>query len=78
MWNGNSLAGRRVLVTAGASGIGLEIVRAFAAAGARVFVCDVQAESLDRLSTELPEVGRCLADVSSEEQVARLFEAADR
>jgi len=78
MWNGNSLAGQRVLVTAGASGIGLDIVRAFAAAGARVFVCDVQAESLDRLSTELPEVGSCLADVSSEEQVARLFEAADR
>ncbi|QRF60378.1 SDR family oxidoreductase [Variovorax sp. UC122_21] len=78
MWNGNSLAGKRVLVTAGASGIGLDIVRAFAAAGARVFVCDVQAESLDRLSTELPEVGSCLADVSSEEQVARLFEAADR
>lgn len=78
MWNGNSLAGQRVLVTAGASGIGLDIVRAFAAAGARVFVCDVQAESLHRLSTELPEVGSCLADVSSEEQVARLFEAADR
>ncbi|WP_398493248.1 SDR family oxidoreductase [Variovorax sp.] len=78
MWNGNSLAGRRVLVTAGASGIGLEIVRAFAAAGARVFACDVQAEGLDRLSAELPEVGSCLADVSSEEQVARLFEATDR
>lgn len=78
MWNGNSLAGRRVLVTAGASGIGLEIVRAFAAAGARVFACDVQSEGLDRLSTELPEVGSCLADVSSEEQVARLFEATDR
>ncbi len=78
MWNGNSLAGQRVLVTAGASGIGLEIVRAFAAAGARVFACDVQAEGLDRLSAELPEVGSCLADVSSEEQVARLFEATDR
>jgi len=78
MWNGNSFAGRRVLVTAGASGIGLEIVRAFAAAGARVFACDVQAEGLDRLSAELPEVGSCLADVSSEEQVARLFEATDR
>ncbi len=78
MWNGNSLAGQRVLVTAGASGIGLDIVRAFAAAGARVFVCDVQVKSLHRLSTELPEVGSCLADVSSEEQVARLFEAADR
>ena len=78
MWNNNSLAGRRVLVTAGANGIGLDIVRSFAAAGAKVFVCDVQAASLDHLARELPEVGRCVADVSKEDDVARLFEAVDR
>ena len=78
MWNNNSLAGRRVLVTAGANGIGLDIVRSFAAAGAKVFVCDVQAASLDQLARELPEVGRCVADVSNEADVARLFEAVDR
>ena len=32
---------QRVLVTAGAAGIGREIVRAFAAARATVFVCDI-------------------------------------
>jgi NAD(P)-dependent dehydrogenase (short-subunit alcohol dehydrogenase family) len=32
---------QRVLVTAGAAGIGREIARAFAANGAKVFVCDV-------------------------------------
>lgn len=78
MWNNNSLAGRRVLVTAGANGIGLDIVRSFSAAGAKVFVCDVQAASLDQLARELPEVGRCVADVSKEDDVARLFEAVDR
>ena len=78
MWNNNSLAGRRVLVTAGANGIGLDIVRSFAAAGAKVFVCDVQPASLDQLARELPEVGRCVADVSNEADVARLFEAVDR
>lgn len=36
-----------VLVTAGASGIGREIVRAFAAKGATVFVCDIDAKALD-------------------------------
>ena len=48
MWNETSFAGKRVLVTAGADGIGLAITRAFAAAGARVFVCDVQTASLER------------------------------
>jgi NAD(P)-dependent dehydrogenase (short-subunit alcohol dehydrogenase family) len=32
---------QRVLVTAGASGIGKEIARAFVAAGAKVCVCDI-------------------------------------
>ena len=78
MWNQTSLSGKRVLVTAGADGIGLEITRGFAAAGAKVMVCDVQAASLDRLARELPEVEVCLADVSSEPAVATLFETLDR
>ncbi len=78
MWNEPSLAGRRVLVTAGADGIGLEITRAFAAAGARVFVCDVQGASLERLASELPSVKGCVADVSSETQVAEMFALLDR
>ena len=35
---------QRVLVTAGAAGIGREIVRAFAAGGAAVFVYDLDAK----------------------------------
>ncbi|MED5227785.1 MAG: SDR family NAD(P)-dependent oxidoreductase, partial [Pseudomonadota bacterium] len=34
------LSGKRVLVTAGASGIGLSIAASFAMAGAKVCVCD--------------------------------------
>ena len=78
MWNEPSLAGKRVLVTAGADGIGLEITRAFAAAGARVFVCDVQATNLDRAMSELPSVKGCRADVSNEADVAAMFDAIDR
>ena len=40
------LEGTRVLVTAGASGIGLATARAFRAEGARVHVCDVDATAL--------------------------------
>jgi NAD(P)-dependent dehydrogenase (short-subunit alcohol dehydrogenase family) len=39
--------GQRVLVTAGASGLGLEISRAFVNAGAKVLVCDVDTVALD-------------------------------
>ncbi len=78
MWNEPSLAGKRVLVTAGADGIGLEITRAFAEAGARVFVCDVQRANLDRVLSELPTVRGCLADVSNEAEVAAMFDAIDR
>lgn len=78
MWNENSLAGKRVLVTAGADGIGLDITRAFAQAGARVVVCDVQGASLERLAAELPGVQGCRADVSNEADVAALFETVDR
>ena len=77
MWNEPSLNGKRVLVTAGADGIGLEIARAFAGAGARVLVCDVQPANLDRLATELPGVRGFRADVSSEADVAALFDAVD-
>ncbi len=77
MWNDPSLQGKRVLVTAGADGIGLEITRAFASAGARVLVCDVQRGNLERLAAELPSANGCLADVSSESDVAALFEAVD-
>ncbi len=52
---------QRVLVTAGAAGIGLAIVKAFHAAGAKVYACDVDAVALDRVARELPglAVRRC-------------------
>ena len=43
------LAGKRVLVTAAAQGIGEAIARAFASAGANVLATDVNAETLSKL-----------------------------
>ena len=68
-----STQGLRVLVTAGAAGIGRAIAQTFAANGARVHVCDVSQEALDRFGHEQPRIGRSLADVSSVDQVDRLF-----
>src|SRR2546427_3956839 len=77
MWKNDLLAGQRVLVTAGAAGIGLEISRAFAEAGARVMVCDVAQASLDALAAALPGASGRLADVSDALQVQALFKAVD-
>lgn len=70
------LANLRVLVTAGASGIGLEIVRAFRGEGALVHVCDVDREALDALRKSDPAVGISVADVTDRRAVGVLFEEA--
>lgn len=68
--------GQRVIVTAGAGGIGRAIATTFAKNGARVFVCDVDAPSLDALGKAFPHIGRTVADVSDRSAVDRLFAEA--
>ena len=70
------IKGLRVLVTAGAGGIGREVVRAFVAEGAKVHTCDVDQKALDALPTSDPAVTRTFADVSDRAQVERLFKDA--
>jgi NAD(P)-dependent dehydrogenase (short-subunit alcohol dehydrogenase family) len=71
-----SIKGLRVLVTAGAGGIGREVARAFVAEGGKVHVCDVDAAALQSLSTSDPAISRSQADVADRAQVARLFDEA--
>ena len=68
------LASARVLVTAGASGIGLAIAREFVNEGAQVHVCDVDTRALGELSTIAPTVTSSHCDVSEESAVSRLFD----
>jgi NAD(P)-dependent dehydrogenase (short-subunit alcohol dehydrogenase family) len=65
----------RVLVTAGAAGIGLAIARTFRDAGARVFTCDVDDKALAALDKD---IGRAKADVASRPDVERLFVEAHK
>ena len=65
-----SAKGLRVLVTAGAAGIGLAIARTFRDHGARVHVCDVDDKALAALDQDITKTK---ADVSSLADVDRLF-----
>ncbi|MET0345119.1 MAG: SDR family oxidoreductase [Casimicrobiaceae bacterium] len=64
----------RVLVTAGASGIGLATARAFASEGARVHVCDVDAAALGTLAASDPALTHSVCDVADPVAIARLFD----
>jgi len=64
----------RVLVTAGASGIGLATARAFASEGARVLVCDIDAAALGALAASDPAFTRSVCDVADPAAIARLFD----
>jgi NAD(P)-dependent dehydrogenase (short-subunit alcohol dehydrogenase family) len=67
---------QKILVTAGAGGIGREIVRAFAAQGADVCVCDIDAAALDRLAAEIPAAFTIVCDIAQRSDVERLVPAA--
>lgn len=66
--------GLRVLVTAGASGIGLAIAETMAREGARLHVCDISGRALASCSAAHPDWGTSHCDVSQESQVSALFE----
>jgi NAD(P)-dependent dehydrogenase (short-subunit alcohol dehydrogenase family) len=67
------LQGKRVLVTAGAQGIGLAITEAFVAAGAQVHICDVNDGFLASAKEKFPAVSQSRCDVSREDQVDAMF-----
>ncbi len=67
----------RVLITAGASGIGAAAARAFAARGDTVAVCDVDQAALDALQADYPEIDCSLCDVASEDSIDTLFDRVE-
>ncbi len=67
---------QRVLVTAGAAGIGKEIARAFAANGAAVCVCDINAQALDTVAKEIPGLKTIVCDISQRQDIERMVPAA--
>jgi len=67
---------QRVLITAGASGIGREIAHAFSALGAKVFVCDIDTTTLALLKENLPDVSVHQCDMARREDIQGMVTAA--
>jgi NAD(P)-dependent dehydrogenase (short-subunit alcohol dehydrogenase family) len=68
----------RVLISAGAGGIGAGMARAFHDSGARVYVCDIDRVAVDRITSTLPGLRASVADVADRAQVYRVFVDAER
>lgn len=67
---------QRVLITAGAGGIGRAIAAGFAATGAKVHVCDIDADALDALREAIPGLTTSLCDVAERGDVQSMVAQA--
>ena len=63
----------KIVITAGASGIGAEIAKTLSEAGGQVIICDKDQSSLDAFTQNNPKVIAVKADVSNEEEVLSFF-----
>lgn len=70
--------GLRVVVTAGASGIGAAIAEGFLEAGAKVLICDIDGAALVRFAAAHAGVQTTLADISEAAAVEALVGEAER
>jgi len=68
--------GFRVLITAGAAGIGRAIADTFADQGARVWVCDISDEALEACRATRPDYGVVRCDVAEAGQIDAFFDQA--
>jgi len=75
------LAGKVAFVTGGASGMGLAMVRAFAAAGMKVAVADIEQKALDAVAAEFAgsntELITLKVDVTDREAMSRAADATE-
>ncbi len=71
-----TLAGRRVLITGGGTGVGADLARGFADAGAEVVIAGRRMEPLEAVAATHSAIRAVAADVTDEAQVAAMFAAA--
>ena len=69
----NHLKNLRVVITAGASGIGSEIAIALSESNAKVIICDINEDLLESFSAKNPQIEVHHADVSNESEIESFF-----
>ena len=67
---------RRVLITGGGTGVGADLARGFAAAGAEVVVVGRRREPLDAVAATDSRITAIVGDVTDEADVATVFAEA--
>ena len=63
----------KIVITAGASGIGSEIAIALSKAGAKIMICDIDESLLESFSNQSPQITTYRADVSNESEIQSFF-----
>ncbi|WP_353143792.1 SDR family NAD(P)-dependent oxidoreductase [Paracoccus sp. (in: a-proteobacteria)] len=71
-----TVAGKRVLITGGGSGVGADLAQAFASAGAAVVVAGRRLDLLRAVAESLPGARAVQADVTDEASVTAMFAEA--
>lgn len=74
----SGLNGLRVLISAGASGIGFATAQAFLAEGAKVHICDISADALESCQETHPDLLTTQVDIASADQVDALFDEVQK
>lgn len=65
---------KNIVITAGASGIGYEIAKAYNRCGARVFVCDIDEQKVLTTNETHENIRAFVADVGDAKQIGRFFD----
>ena len=66
----------KVIITAGASGIGLETAKAFLANGAKVVICDIDEEALESVKQKYSEINTQFCNVANSDETEKFIEIA--
>jgi len=69
----NHLKNLKVVITAGASGIGSEIAIALSKSSAKVIICDINKDLIESFSAKNPQIEAHHIDVSNESEIKSFF-----
>lgn len=67
---------QRIIITAGAGGIGLDIARTLSSLGARIWICDLTEESVSKAKATVPGIEGMVADIADPAAREALVKAA--